>query len=86
MRKELPTMANLFVNNGYTTGIFGKWHLGDNYPYRPQDRGFEESIWFPSSHISSVPDFWGNDYFDDTCEAMSCLDAMEYGCYYGQGE
>jgi len=66
LREELPTMANHFVNNGYTTGIFGKWHLGDNYPYRPEDRGFEESIWFPSSHVSSVPDFWGNDYFDDT--------------------
>jgi len=66
LRKELPTMADIFSDNGYTTGVFGKWHLGDNYPYRPQDRGFEESIWFPSSHIGSVPDFWGNDYFDDT--------------------
>jgi len=66
LRKELPTMADLFIENGYKTGVFGKWHLGDNYPYRPQDRGFEESIWFPSSHIGSVPDYWGNDYFDDT--------------------
>jgi arylsulfatase len=66
LRKELSTMANIFSDNGYETGIFGKWHLGDNYPYRPQDRGFKESIWFPSSHIGSVPDFWGNDYFDDT--------------------
>ncbi len=52
--------------NGYSTGVFGKWHLGANYPYRPQDRGFEESVWFPSSHIGSVSDYWGNDYFDDT--------------------
>jgi arylsulfatase len=66
LRKELTTMADIFSDNGYETGIFGKWHLGDNYPYRPQDRGFKESIWFPSSHIGSVPDFWGNDYFDDT--------------------
>lgn len=29
---------------GYTTGIFGKWHLGDNYPLRPTDRGFEEAL------------------------------------------
>ncbi len=66
LRKEIPTMADIFRDNGYETGVFGKWHLGDNYPYRPQDRGFKESVWFPSSHIGSVPDYWGNDYFDDT--------------------
>ena len=55
------TMADFFAANGYATGLFGKWHLGDNYPFRPQDRGFQESIWFPSSHINSVPDLWDND-------------------------
>ncbi len=66
LRPELATMADIFAGNGYQTGIFGKWHLGDNYPFRPEDRGFQETLWFPSSHIGSVPDFWGNDYFDDT--------------------
>jgi arylsulfatase len=66
LRPELPTIADFFTENGYNTGIFGKWHLGDNYPYSPEYRGFQETVWFPSSHISSVPDFWGNDYFDDT--------------------
>lgn len=65
LRRDLPTMADLFRDAGYATGLFGKWHLGDNHPYRPQDRGFGESIWFPSSHIGSAPDVWGNDYFDD---------------------
>ncbi|MBS3763699.1 MAG: arylsulfatase [Planctomycetes bacterium] len=65
LRPDLTTMAEVFKSNGYRTGMFGKWHLGDNYPYRPQDRGFEESLWFPSSHISSLPDYWENDYFDD---------------------
>ena len=65
LRPELPTLADIFRAGGYRTGLFGKWHLGDNYPYRPQDRGFEESLWFPSSHISSLPDYWENDYFDD---------------------
>ena len=59
-------MADIFRANHYLTGIFGKWHLGANYPYRPQDRGFDESVWFSSSHIGSVSDYWGNDYFDDT--------------------
>jgi len=66
LREDLPTLADLFAAGGYGTGIFGKWHLGDNYPFRPQDRGFHESLWFPSSHIGSAPDFWDNDYFDDT--------------------
>jgi arylsulfatase A-like enzyme len=65
LRREFPTMAEILANNGYRTGIFGKWHLGDNYPYRPQDRGFQESIWFPSSHIPSAAGHFDNDYFDD---------------------
>lgn len=66
LRPELTTMADIFQQAGYETGIFGKWHLGDNYPFRPEDRGFMETLWFPSSHINSVPDFWDNDYFNDT--------------------
>ncbi|MBS1830622.1 MAG: arylsulfatase [Acidobacteria bacterium] len=65
LRRDLPTMAEVFSQSGYATGIFGKWHLGDNYPYRPQDRGFQESVWFPSSHIGAVPDYFTNDYFND---------------------
>jgi arylsulfatase A-like enzyme len=66
LRRELTTLPELLKKVGYTTGIFGKWHLGDNYPYRPMDRGFDEAVWFPSSHLGSVPDTWKNDYFDDT--------------------
>ena len=38
------TLAELMAKAGYRTGIFGKWHLGDNYPSRPSDQGFEESL------------------------------------------
>ena len=65
LRPEIPTIANYFGDAGYATGVFGKWHLGANYPFRPQDRGFQESVWYPSSSIPSVPSYWGNDYFDD---------------------
>ncbi len=63
---KYKTLPQILKQNGYKTGLFGKWHLGDNYPFRPQDRGFDECVWFPSSHIGSVPDTWLNDYFDDT--------------------
>jgi arylsulfatase A-like enzyme len=65
LRRGIPTMPEIFRANGYRTAMFGKWHLGDNYPYRPHDRGFEEALYFPSSHVSSAPDHWNNDYFDD---------------------
>lgn len=38
------TIAELLRDAGYATAIFGKWHLGDNYPMRPSDQGFEESV------------------------------------------
>ncbi|MDX2431273.1 MAG: sulfatase-like hydrolase/transferase, partial [Bacteroides sp.] len=41
MSTEEITMAEVMKENGYRTGIFGKWHLGDNYPYRPMDQGFD---------------------------------------------
>mgnify|MGYP001105510992 CR=1 FL=1 len=38
------TIAEILGDHGYRTGIFGKWHLGDNYPMRPQDQGFDEVL------------------------------------------
>lgn len=60
------TLAEAFRDAGYRTSIFGKWHLGDNYPFRPQDRGFQEVLVLGGGGIGQQPDFWGNDYFDDT--------------------
>ena len=80
LRQDLPTMANVFAEAGYRTGIFGKWHLGDNYPYRPQDRGFEETLWFPSSHIGSSSDAWNNDYFNDRYQHNGKLEQFQGYC------
>jgi arylsulfatase A-like enzyme len=66
LNTHYQTMGDFFARNGYQTGMFGKRHLGYNYPYRPEDRGFRETLWFPSSCIGSIPDYLGNDYFDDT--------------------
>jgi arylsulfatase A-like enzyme len=60
------TMADCFRAAGYRTGIFGKWHLGDNFPCRPQDRGFDETLVIGGGGIWQTPDHFGNDYFDDT--------------------
>ena len=66
LRRNETTIADVFSENGYNTGLFGKWHLGDNYPYRPQDRGFKCVVTHGGGGISQAPDYWGNDYFDDT--------------------
>ncbi|MCM4154023.1 arylsulfatase [Arenibacter sp. N53] len=59
-------LPQILAQNGYTNGMFGKWHLGDNYPYRPEDRGFHEVVRHGGGGITQGPDYWGNDYFDDT--------------------
>jgi arylsulfatase A-like enzyme len=66
LRKDEVTMGDVFSANGYRTGIFGKWHLGDNYPLRPQDRGFGEVLVHGGGGVGQGPEYWGNDYFDDT--------------------
>ncbi len=59
------TMAQVFKDNGYNTAIFGKWHLGDNYPFRPQDKGFDEVLVHKGGGIGQTMDYWDNDYYDD---------------------
>ena len=38
MRTDVRTLAEYLAAGGYRTGLFGKWHLGDNHPLRPEDR------------------------------------------------
>jgi arylsulfatase A-like enzyme len=66
LRRDEITLADRFARAGYRTGIFGKWHLGDNYPYRAQDRGWQETLVLGGGGVGQTPDWWGNNYFDDT--------------------
>lgn len=66
LSKNAVTMADAFRDNGYRTGLFGKWHLGDNYPSRPTDSGFDVAIHHLAGGVGELSDYWGNTYFDDT--------------------
>ncbi len=61
-----PTIADMFRSGGYSTALFGKWHLGDNYPARATDRGFDYAVQHASGGVGELSDYWGNSYFDDT--------------------
>ena len=66
LRKDEVTLADMLSAGGYRTGLFGKWHLGDNWPYRPNERGFDDTVVCWSGGVTQAADWWGNDYFDDT--------------------
>lgn len=80
MHPDERTMGNLFSNAGYATGMVGKWHLGDNAPHRPQDRGFQDVVWHRCGGIGQASDYWGNDYFDDTYERNGTFEKFEGYC------
>ena len=56
MNPQEQTMGELFKENGYRTGCFGKWHNGEHLPNHPNGQGFEEFFGFCAGH-------WSN-YFD----------------------
>lgn len=69
MASNEVTLAEMLKQANYTTGIFGKWHLGDNFPSRPGDQGFDESVIHLSGGMGQVGDFttWfkgDRSYFD----------------------
>lgn len=65
MYEDEVTIADHFQAAGYAMAMFGKWHLGDHYPYRPQDRGFDQTYCLRGGATGVTADYWNNDYFDD---------------------
>jgi arylsulfatase len=66
---KATTLAEVLKAAGYATGIFGKWHLGDEAPYQPDRRGFDEVFihgagGIGQTYAGSCGDAPGNSYFD----------------------
>ncbi len=64
VHEDIPMMSNAFVDAGYNTGIFGKWHMGYNYPHRPIDRGFNKAIYFNGFGLTGMGHHWNSGYYD----------------------
>jgi arylsulfatase A-like enzyme len=67
MHPDEVTVAEILGAAGYRTGLFGKWHLGDNFPLRAMDQGFQETFVLKGGGIGQPSDPPGGDsYFDPT--------------------
>ena len=80
LKPDVPTLPEHFKAAGYRTGIFGKWHLGETFPSRPQDRGFDEVFIHLGGGIGQTPDYWGNSYFDPHIHHNGTWTATEGYC------
>ena len=65
LRESEITMADVFRANGYRTALFGKWHLGSNFPFRPIDRGFDEWLGQGDGGTGTTDDHFFNDRVND---------------------
>ena len=80
MHPDERTIANVFADGGYATGMVGKWHLGDNAPHRPMDRGFQDVVWHRCGGVGQASDYWGNDYFDDVYDRNGTYEKFNGYC------
>ncbi len=86
------TLAQVLQSAGYTTGIFGKWHLGDEDAYQPGRRGFDEVFIHGAGGIGqtypgSCGDAPGNGYFNPTIRHNGRFERTEGYCsdvFFGQ--
>lgn len=66
LHADATTLPEIMKQHGYQTGIFGKWHLGFSYPFRPRDRGFDEVFVHGGGGVGQLEDYYANTLFDTT--------------------
>jgi arylsulfatase len=92
MSLKATTVAQVLKSAGYTTGIFGKWHLGDEPDHRPDKRGFDEVFIHGAGGIGqtyrgSCGDAPGNKYFDPAILHTGTFEKTQGYCtdvFFGQ--
>lgn len=60
---EERTLPQVLADAGYSTGLFGKWHLGDCYPMRPHDLGFQEALYHTGGGLEQPANIGRRSYF-----------------------
>ncbi|OGV59356.1 MAG: arylsulfatase [Lentisphaerae bacterium RIFOXYA12_FULL_48_11] len=85
MSLKSTTIAQVLKSAGYTTGIFGKWHLGDEDEYQPEKRGFDEVFihgagGIGQSYPGTCGDAPGNSYFGPVIKHNGKFEKTEGYC------
>ncbi len=81
MRSDETTLAEVLASAGYRTGIFGKWHLGDNAPMRAIDQGFQRALVIKGGGIGQASDPPGGEsYFDPILQENGRAKKVEGYC------
>ena len=64
IHEDEKTIAEILKEKGYSTGIFGKWHLGHHKKFLPNNHGFDTYLGIPYSYDMWPVDFDGNQIAD----------------------
>ncbi len=85
LRLDAITLPSVLKQAGYTTAMFGKWHLGDEPEYWPTKRGFDEMFihgagGIGQSYPGTCGDAPGNSYFNPVINHNGTLEATEGYC------